>query len=359
MSDTAGSPTQKAAPARGPQAPEARSPSARASGPTDRSRVQGLLLAAPRELDVTVRDVLLAVGIGILGLLAIGFPADLFNRTLRHNYHRLARVFPWIRTQVPASAKRELSAFFVSCVIAGAIGSLQKAREWSTKGAIVVAASVTFGYLVNTAVHEAASRMAGTRLGLAPRRFRVFPGALPLVAAFVGLSYVGHLQPAYLYGNLSGTVDSSGNPPPARLRALQVVVASIALMTLGMVCWVARGFVSSPLASSLLAGCFVVAISRLAFGLVPIAYFEGAAVAAHSRPMWAALYAPVLALFALLILFPAAKGAPTSNIAGAALLPFLAFAALSVGLWSWFRWTRGGADDPGPRPKLATSARRP
>jgi hypothetical protein len=277
---------------------------------------------------------LLAAGLGILGLLAIGFPADLFNRTLRSNYGRLARLFPWIRKRaVPASSERQLAAFFVSCAIAGAIGSLQKAREWSTKGAIVIAASVALGYLVNTAVYEAASRTAGARLGVQRRQFRVFPGALPLVAAFVAISTLGHLQPAYLYGNLSGSVESSDNPSPARARALQVVMASFALLALGMVCWAARAVVSSPLSSSLLAGCVVVALSRLAFGLAPIAYFDGAAVARYSRLMWACLHGPVLALFALLILFPAAKSAPTAGIVGVALVPFLAFAALSVGLW--------------------------
>jgi hypothetical protein len=122
-------------------------------------------------------------------------------------------------------------------------------------------------------------------LGLPRHQFRVFPGALPLVAAFVAISYAGHRQPAYLYGHLSGSVETSDDPLPARSRALQEVVASLALMALALVCWVARDFVASPAQSSLLAGCVAVALSRLAFGLAPIAYFDGAGIAEHSRRM--------------------------------------------------------------------------
>jgi hypothetical protein len=326
-----------APPAPGPRASGSRPPAPHGS------RVQGVLLTLPREIDVTTRNLLVAAGLGIAGLLAIGFPADLFNRTLRTNYGRLARLFPWIgkRAMPSSSMARQLAAFFMSCAVAGVIGSLQRAREWSTEGAIMIAASVTFGYVVNTAAYEAAARTAGAHLGLPRRQFRVFPGALPLVAGFVAISYLGQLQPAYLYGNLSGSVASSDNPPPARARALQTVAASLALMGVGMLCWAARDVVSSPLMSSLLAGCAVVALSRLAFGLAPIAYFDGAIVAVHSRLMWTCLYGPALALFALLILLPAAKRAPAAGVLGAALLPFLSFAALSLGLWLWFRWTPG------------------
>jgi hypothetical protein len=235
---------------------------------------------------------------------------------------------------------------------------LQRVREWTFRGAVVVAVSVAIGYLVTTGVHEVATRMAATHLGMPHRRFRTFPGALPLVLAFVAISTLGHLQPAYLYGHLSGSVDTSGASPPPRARALQVVTGSLAVLALALICWLARGAVSSPFVSSVLAGCFVVALSRLAFGLAPITYFDGAVIAAHSRAMWACLYVPVLALFVLLILVPAARSAPASGVVGAALLPFLVFAALSVGLWWWFRTTQGSSGDRAPSHGLVAPARR-
>ena len=295
----------------------------------------------PQEVDVTTRSVVLAISFSVLGLLVIGFPADLFNRTLRTNYARIARVFPWMgRDRLPSSSgRRQIVAFLASCAIAGLIGSLQKVQEWSPRGVLTIAASVAFGYLVTAGVYEAAVRTAGSRLGLPKRQFRAFPGALPLVGMFVAISTLGGLQPAYLYGHLAGSVASSDKPPPTRARALETVVASVALLALGLVCWIARGFVSSPLASSLLAGCSVVALNRLAFGLVPITFFDGAAITMHSRLMWASLYVPVLTLFVLLILLPAGQRAPGAGVAAAAMLPFLAFALLSLTLWFWFRRT--------------------
>jgi hypothetical protein len=152
----------------------------------------------------------------------------------------------------------------------------------------------------------------------------------------VGVSTLGHLQPAYVYGHLAGSRWDERDAPPVRGRAFQTAASSLTLLVVALACWGARAFLTTPVAADILAGITLVGLNRLAFGLIPVTFLDGHAVASYSRGLWAALYAPVLAAFILLVLLPTARRSP-GNVVGVSLVLFALFAGLSVGLWAWFR----------------------
>jgi hypothetical protein len=298
----------------------------------------GLVLPQPQDLDLTPTAVAGGAAISLLGLIVLGFPAELFNKTLQQNYARMARVFPWIvpKPDRDRHLAAQFAALLVSCTIAGAIGMFQKLHDWDFGAGARTALGIACGFLVTVVVYELAGRAAGRRLGLPRRTFRSYPGALPVVALFVGVSTAGHLHPAYVYGHLAGSRWSESDPPPPRGRALQTAASSVALLVLALACWGARAAVTTPLASDILAGITLVGLNRLAFGLIPVTFLDGNAVASYNRRWWAALYLPVLVAFILLVLLPTARRRP-GDVVGVSLLLFALFAGLSVGVWAWFR----------------------
>ncbi len=299
--------------------------------------VSRLRLPAPGEVEVTPATVSVAAASGLLGMVLLGFPAELFNKTLQANYGALGRLLPWIVARpegrpLPA----QVAALVGSCAVAGLVGSFQKVEQWTATTALTTGAAIGFGFLVTVVVFEVAGGVAGARLGLPRRTFRSYPGALPVVALFVGISALGRLEPAYVYGHLAGSRWRGGDDPAPRERALQVVAASAALLAVAVGAWAARAGLRPGLGSDLLAGVSIVGLNRLAFGLLPATFLDGNAVAAHSRALWAAVYAPILAIFSLLVLVPTARQARGPVLVVSAVL-FCLFAGLSLGTWAWFR----------------------
>jgi hypothetical protein len=166
-----------------------------------------LSLPTPREVDLSPRTIAVAAGISVIGMILMGFPAELFNKTLQANYGRLRRIMPWIDPKIDADTplSGQVIALVFSCCVAGLIGSIQKVHEWSVTTVAVTAVAIGFGFLVTVAVFELAGAVAGTAMGLPRRTFRSYQGALPIVALFVGVSALGRLQPAYVYGHLAGS----------------------------------------------------------------------------------------------------------------------------------------------------------
>ncbi len=149
-------------------------------------------------------------------MILLGFPAELFNNTLQANYGRLRRVMPWIGSHPVGerALSKQVVALVSSCAVAGLIRSFQKVHEWTAETAIVTALAIAFGFFATVAVFEVAGAVAGARMGLPPRSFRSYPGALPIVAAFVGVSALGRLELA----TSTGTWPAPGSGKGTRLR---------------------------------------------------------------------------------------------------------------------------------------------
>ncbi len=316
--------------------PERRPPATFDSG----SAEQSLRLLTPDEVDLSGRALAQAAGISLVAMILLGFPSQLFNNTLEANYGRLRRVLPWIMPDPDAdrSLRNQAVALGLSCAVGGAIGSFQKVHEWTVEGAIVVAVALGFGFFVTVLVFEVAGALAGIRMGLARRSFRAYPGALPIVALFVGMSVLGRLQPAYVYGHLAGCRWRKEDLPPPREQALQMVTASVALLVVAVAAWGGREWVTTRLAADLLAGVTIVGLNRLAFGLIPATFLSGHAIASYSRMLWVSVFVPTQMAFALFVLLPIAEDAPEQMLF-VSLVLYVLFAGLSIGVWAAFRRT--------------------
>lgn len=294
-------------------------------------------LREPDEVDLSPVTVAVAAAISFLGLILIGFPAELFNRTFRENYAQVSKLLPWIAKQ---RSRRSLSwqvmALIVSSAIAGLIGVLQKVRDWDPGEALSVAVALGVGFLVTTGLYEVASELVARRLKMASRQFSAYPGALPIVALFVGISTAGSLQPAYVYGHIAGARADDSDSVDLRGRALQTTAAASTLFVFALACWGLRAVTEPSLLDDVLAGIVVVALNRLVFALIPVTFLAGAAPFRYNRLLWACLYTPTLIAFLTLILLPAVQTSGAAP-AVASLLLFGLFGGLSLALWAFFK----------------------
>lgn len=324
------------APAPAPAGSGEPKPSAENSG-MDGSVRQSLVLPRPAEVDLSPGTVAAAAAVSVFGLILIGFPAELFNKTLRENYDRIRRLLPARGSSNSPELSRQVLALVASSAVAGCLAAIQKLNgDWSVASALTVALAVGLGFLLTTLVYEVAAAVANDRLGMPRRVFRTYPAGLPVVAFFVAVSTIGQLQPAYLYGHLAGSRLEGKHDTGTRGPALQTVVSCTALLVFGLICWALRAAVAASPWTDILAGVTVVALNRLVFSLIPVRFLDGHTVFRFSRGLWAAVYSVAVLAFLLLVILPAARNAPPSAI-GSAVVPFVIFVALSIGIWAFFR----------------------
>lgn len=301
-------------------------------------RSEALSLPRPTEVDLSPGTVAAAVAVSIFGLILIGFPAELFNKTLRENYDRVRSIFARSGSvKAPADLNRQLLALVASSAIAGFLAAIQKVNNgWSVRSVLTVALAVGLGFLLTTAVYEVAAAISNDRLGMPRRVFRTYPAGLPMVAFFVAVSTIGQLQPAYLYGHLAGSRLEGRHETGTRGPAIQTVVSCSSLLVFGLLAWALRAVVTASPWTDILAGITVVSLNRLVFSLIPVTFLDGHTVFRYRRGLWAAVYSVAVLAFLLLVILPAARNAPPSAV-GSAVLPFVLFLALSVGVWAYFR----------------------
>jgi hypothetical protein len=313
-------------------------------GPASRP---ALMLPRPEEVDLSPGTVAVAAGVSIFGLILIGFPAELFNKTLRENYPRIRKMFPRMGAkQSPADVSRQVLALVVSSTLAGFLAAIQKINsDWTLRSVLTVALAIGLGFLLTTAVYEIAGAVATDRLGMPRRVFRTYAAGLPVVAFFVAVSTIGQLQPAYLYGHLAGSRLEGKHDTGTRGPAIQTVVSCSALLVFGLLCWALRAVVTTSPWTDILAGVTVVALNRLAFSLIPVTFLDGNTVFRFSRGLWAGVYSVAVLAFLLLVILPAARNAPPSAI-GSAVMPFVIFVALSLAVWAFFRHSHKSATQP-------------
>jgi hypothetical protein len=309
---------------------------ARNPGPAGTVR-QSLVLPRPAEVDLSPGTVAAAAAVSLFGLILIGFPAELFNKTLRENYDRIRRLLPGKGSSFSPELSRQVLALVASSAVAGCLAAIQKVNNnWSLNSALTVALAVGLGFLLTTLVYEVAGAVANDRLGMPRRVFRTYPAGLPVVAFFVAVSTIGQLQPAYLYGHLAGSRLEGKHHAGIRGPALQTVASCGALLGFGLLCWALRAVVIASPWTDILAGVTVVALNRLVFSLIPVTFLDGHTVFRFSRGLWAAVYSIAVMAFLLLVILPAAQNAPPSAI-GSAVVPFVIFVGLSLGIWAFFR----------------------
>ncbi|HEX2052762.1 MAG TPA: hypothetical protein VHJ78_03415, partial [Actinomycetota bacterium] len=199
--------------------------------PSDEEQERPLSLPPPAEVDISPRTVAVAAGVSLIGLILIGFPAELFNKTLRNNYERLRRLFRRKDPMASVDTPRQVAALVASAAVAGLLATVSKLRDGDPGAAAVVALAVGIAFLVTVGVNEAVAAAVGERLGVPRRIFRAYPAGLPVLAFFVAVSALGRLDPPYLYGHLAGSKQEA-KPVDPGAEAMQTASGSFALLIL-------------------------------------------------------------------------------------------------------------------------------
>jgi hypothetical protein len=380
-SEAALSPTPTAAPASGSQEPTGTAsptPEQQVAGgnPTPSPSPDPAAPVPPRGPGLFARSVPLvgdvsgdpvAVGgsalLAVLLVLFVAFPGELFNDTVESNYDEIRG---WFR-RGPIGRIGGLLAFLphgpIAIALFVAIAAFLNALLDPGLGLDLASLATYLGFLVALVVTLIA--FDGPPLFVHRRRtgelgsMRVLPWTLLIVAIFVFVSRTAALQPGYLYGIVLGIVFLREDAPQDEGREQ----AAGAVWTLGvaLAAWLLLGLLrsSSPdptsfgtiLAETALAAVMVAGIEAVALGLVPFRFLPGAAIYRWSRPAWAVLFGIGIFAFVHVLIGPNVGYLSELSLAGlaAAAAAFVAFGAVSVAVWSYFRF-RPARSAEGPTP---------
>jgi hypothetical protein len=339
-------------------------------------------LPTPRQVaDEVVRDpstVAQGLALAAFMLFVVGFPAELFNKTLEDesNYSEVRGWFGWLRRRPRSTSRIRLPRgvvrfgsrpsvqFIAFCVVAAAVtalvdpdvlhycqgGNLECTESWWSKSlevfiGFLVAIPVTT--LLYAVPEEAVSRAASGQAS----RLRVLPLALVAAAVFAAWSAVGQFLPGYVYGLVAGYAALGTRRLGDREEGLGVLFGGAAVLAVSVLMWLTWGPIRSAaeepgagfLTLSLnatLSQLVVLGLQALVFGLMPFTFLAGARLKRWNLWVWGALYATAAFLYAVVLVISTretlGKARATNNEVMVIGL-FLGFGALSILFWGYFR----------------------
>jgi hypothetical protein len=317
-------------------------------------------LMRPDELSWDLQSIARSLGLAVLLLFVIGFPAELFNKTMEENRHRLPT---WFRRDLPPGTPAlpwwHLAGF---ALVSAAMLSLVEAGAGFDAETAVLAAAMLIAVVATFAFYSGTGEFFARDPEHSPASLRTLWVGFVVAAACVAVSRLVGLQPGYAYGLLAFfAVDAVAAERRARRQGPAVLLGAVVLLMAGMLSWLVWSFVdvevtrsgAGPLmliVDSALAATTVLALQGVVFGLVPIEYMDGRKLRTWNGPVWLATWALAVFLFTHVLFqkyLTDAEKAPGGVLA--AFTPFLLFGALSFGLWLYLRRT---AEPPGPDPDL-------
>jgi hypothetical protein len=345
------SPSQEQELAGGNPAPLASPP---AQAPAPASGAGRFARSVPSLADVSGDPVTLASSalLAVLLLLFIAFPGELFNDTVEGNFDEISG---WFRRGPLPRIGRALTrlghgpvgiAAFVS--LAALLNSLLDPEL----GLDAQSLATYLGFLIALVVTLTAFDLPPLLLRLRRTgelgRIRVLPWTLLIIAAFVAVSRVASLQPGYLYGIVLGLVFVREVGP--RDEGREQAAGAVWTLAIALGAWLALGWLrssagmltgfGSTAAETALAGVMVAGIEAVALGLVPFRFLPGAAIYQWNRLVWAAIFGVGIFAFAHVLIGPNLGYLSELSLPGlgAAAAAFVAFGAISVLVWGYFRF---------------------
>lgn len=308
------------------------------------------LLARPDDLFLSAADLGRSLGLAVLLVALLGFPARLFNQTAKANRHRLsewlARLtapFAWLRL----GRAGVLMSFAGTSVLVGAVvhwfldpgfpgrdGSGEFALGMVLGFALIVA-NVIFNW-------RRTMREAGPDAGV---DWHVYPGQILVSLVCVTVSRMAHFVPGLIFG-LAGDLELR---KPVALEHLgrAVMRTATCLLAISLSAWVlsipvgraaADGGFALRTLDAMLAVIAVAGMEWLLFMLAPFAFLDGYDLFRWRPAVWAAIWGTSVAWFCIVVLNPA-----LSHYQGEAHASFgwivglLVFeAVVAFGLWAFF-----------------------
>lgn len=306
-------------------------------------------IASPSEVPLGLRRLLTSVVLTGLLVLLVGFPAEIFNETLRENYDEIRRYLGWIpagafdRLRVPSWAK-----FAVFCVIAAALLSLVDPKAAVNQETIVLAVGLMIAVAVTTLSYSWPREAYQRRVSGLVAELHTLPGALIVAGLLALLSRAAHFEPGYVYGLIAGyaLVRRKLSPIDEGRAVLLGAVCTLGFSLVAWFAWVpidraaeaANPNLAILIADATLAGVFVIGVDSVLFGLMPFRFLDGLKLATWSRIAWGVVYGTAAFGF-VHVHFARQAEDPVDLTRGAVIRMvalFVGFGAFSLLFWAFF-----------------------
>jgi hypothetical protein len=328
-------------------------------------------LSRPDEIRSDLPSIVESLGWTVLLLFIVGFPAELFNKTLEENRHRLPT---WFRRDLPPDTPALPWWHLVGFALLSAVmlSLVEEGAGFNAETAVLVVAMLV-AVVVTFASYAGPAELFARDPEHSPASLRTLWLGFIVAAVCVAVSRIRELQPGYAYGLLAFfAVDALAAERRARRQGPAVLFGAVILLMVGVISWLLWSFVDPAAAQpgaglpvlvldSVLAATFVLALQGVVFGLVPIEYMDGRKLRRWNGPAWLITWSLATFLFVHVLfkkylvdvdVVPGEVPADWTKVL-AALTPFLLFGALSFGLWLYLRRTPAPIDpdeDPGDDP---------
>ena len=301
-----------------------------------------------------------AAGSGAALLLLVALPAELLNTTLSEQYER---IFGRLRRVRVRWLERLRRMFSNTPIVGGATLTALAALMFGfadphfgldlTSLRLVLACGIALfivGHLANATTGWLVRERWQVRTV-----FELKPLALILTVGGVLLSRLLEFSPGFLVGLVLG-IALTGKAT-LRQRSHTVLLRSGIILTFGTLAWAGYSILIAvvgeepesfleALALETLAAVAAEGMTIVLIGLLPFRFLEGEDVYKESKALWATSYFIVLLAFSVIVLPVAANW---EELSGSTWLIFtIAFAALSIGTYVYFRKFASSGGDKAP-----------
>ena len=282
------------------------------------------------------------LGLAALLMLLVGFPAELFNKTIEEHYDEMSSWFS--RRRRPHRKWPTPIALPLFAAAAALLYALLDPDVTDDRATLALILGLFVAVLATTIASQLPA-MADARSRLnSSTALRVFPKALVVAAVCVAISRLASFHPGYVYGIVAGYVLVQERKWVSHTDGRSVAIGAISLFAVTVAAWVAWTPLDHTLDNSqktasllvlfpdaILAALFVMGLECLAFGLVPLRILDGGALSRWSPRVWLALWGVAMFGFVHVLLDPE-TGRLSSDNKGAILGMVLLFIGFGAGV---------------------------
>jgi len=308
-------------------------------------------LPTAQEVDWSLAGVAKSLAVFAVLFFIVGFPAELFNKTLEENRHRLPSW--WRRDPLSDDVTGRGWWHLAGYVLGSAVLlSLVETDAGFNSRTLILALGFLISVPLTTLAYSGSAELYLQRVDRSPSSLRVLPMAVFIAAVCVALSKFAEFQPGYCYGLFAFfAIRAAAARRRRHFEGASVVVGATALLVTGVAAWVVWTPVdevaarpgASPLVlvvDAVLATTFVLSLQAVAFGLAPVEYMDGKKLWDWRKGMWAATWGVSVFLFVHVLFWKFVhEWKADVAVVIAAVAPFVLFGLISVGLWIYLRVT--------------------
>lgn len=306
-------------------------------------------LRTPDEVSTSLTRVLHSAALALVLVLLVGFPAEIFNKTLEENYDEIRG---WLgrrhrrRRRRPLPESAQLALFAVLGALLLCLVDPSAAVDRKT-------AALALGFVVALPLmmmfFELPIEVYYTRVSGLLSTMKVLPLALAVAAACTLLSREAHFQPGYVYGLFAGYAALRGRRLAGAQEGRGILIGALCALGISLIAWLIWGKSVSHAAAgphpsfgllvldATLSSMFVLGVEGVVFALIPLRFLYGHKLARWNRTLWALLFALGMFGFVHVLLDTKSKEVGLVPLISVIAL-FVAFGVLSLAFWAYFRY---------------------